>query len=247
MIEMGPEGRELTAAGQVVARVRPRSLAEDGRVTVSGRFPWRERKRRIRRGRAARRRNCSRRPDESVCLPREPSIRCSPLEVSHSQGAADGGDRRVRSRGRRTLVLESLVPGAGGRHPRRKTLPEHVRSVEAEGIRAGEADRRRPHRHQRALHRGHLCQRPRRAAEGLCQNGGRRRRLGYKAGDFSYNTGKLRCPVCDGTGIISLDVQFLPDVEIPCPECRGCRYSREAQLVRSTGRRIPCRTGWTWT
>ena len=55
--------------------------------------------------------------------------------------------------------------------------------------------------------------------------------LGYKAGDFSYNTGKLRCPVCDGTGQISLDVQFLPDVEIPCPECGGSRYSKMAGQV----------------
>ncbi len=51
--------------------------------------------------------------------------------------------------------------------------------------------------------------------------------MGYKAGDFSYNTGKLRCPVCDGTGQVSLDVQFLPDVDIPCPECRGSRYAKE--------------------
>ena len=50
----------------------------------------------------------------------------------------------------------------------------------------------------------------------------------WKAGDFSYNTGKLRCPTCDGTGQISLDVQFLPDVDIPCPDCRGSRYSKEA-------------------
>ena len=55
---------------------------------------------------------------------------------------------------------------------------------------------------------------------------------GYKAGDFSYNTGVLRCPVCDGTGTISLDVQFLPDVEIPCPDCRGSRYSKDAFLIR---------------
>ena len=58
------------------------------------------------------------------------------------------------------------------------------------------------------------------------------KRLGYKAGDFSYNTGKLRCPMCDGTGEISLDVQFLPDVDIPCPQCRGSRYSRDAEAVR---------------
>lgn len=60
--------------------------------------------------------------------------------------------------------------------------------------------------------------------------------LGYKAGDFSYNTGKLRCPTCDGTGSISLDVQFLPDVEIPCPDCRGSRYRREAEQVKRTNK-----------
>ena len=70
---------------------------------------------------------------------------------------------------------------------------------------------------------------------------------GYKAGDFSYNTGKLRCPVCDGTGVISLDVQFLPDVEIPCPDCRGSRYAREAGAVKlpttANGRSLlPCRS-----
>ena len=55
---------------------------------------------------------------------------------------------------------------------------------------------------------------------------------GYKAGDFSYNTGKLRCPTCDGTGSISLDVQFLPDVEVPCPDCHGSRYNRDAGNIK---------------
>ncbi|MBP5585424.1 MAG: excinuclease ABC subunit UvrA [Lentisphaeria bacterium] len=59
---------------------------------------------------------------------------------------------------------------------------------------------------------------------------------GFKAGDFSYNTGKLRCPVCDGTGEINLDVQFLPDVDIPCPSCRGSRYGKEAGAVRLAGK-----------
>ena len=62
------------------------------------------------------------------------------------------------------------------------------------------------------------------------------KRLGCKAGDFSYNTGSLRCPVCDGTGTISLDVQFLPDVDIPCPECRGSRYGKQAKLIRYTNK-----------
>jgi len=67
------------------------------------------------------------------------------------------------------------------------------------------------------------------------------RENGIKAGDFSYNTGKLRCPVCDGTGSISLDVQFLPDVDIPCPECRGSRYAKEAYdiyRIRKDGKKI---------
>ena len=62
------------------------------------------------------------------------------------------------------------------------------------------------------------------------------RRLGHGAGDFSYNTGKLRCPMCDGTGVISLDVQFLPDVDIPCPECGGSRYSKEAHNIKYSGK-----------
>ena len=57
----------------------------------------------------------------------------------------------------------------------------------------------------------------------------------YKAGDFSYNTGKLRCSVCDGTGVINLDVQFLPDVEIPCPECGGSRYSKIVENIKYKG------------
>ena len=57
---------------------------------------------------------------------------------------------------------------------------------------------------------------------------------GYKAGDFSYNTGKLRCPTCDGTGTISLDVQFLPDVDIPCPDCKGSRYRKDAYRIKRT-------------
>ena len=62
------------------------------------------------------------------------------------------------------------------------------------------------------------------------------KKYGYKAGDFSYNTGSLRCSVCDGTGQISLDVQFLPDVDIPCPECRGSRYDKRAKKIFYTNK-----------
>ena len=68
------------------------------------------------------------------------------------------------------------------------------------------------------------------------------KKLGYKAGDFSYNTGKLRCPGCDGTGTISLDVQFLPDVEIPCPDCHGSRYAAAAGAIHLANRRGELRT-----
>ena len=78
------------------------------------------------------------------------------------------------------------------------------------------------------------------------------KRLGFKAGDFSYNTGRLRCPTCDGTGVISLDVQFLPDVEIPCPDCRGSRYCQgglPCGLSRQQERRRlhRCPSSWPWT
>ena len=72
---------------------------------------------------------------------------------------------------------------------------------------------------------------------------------GYKAGAFSYITGALRCPTCDGTGSISLDVQFLPDVEIVCPACRGSRYADAASHIPSRGQGrgacLRCRSSWT--
>ena len=66
----------------------------------------------------------------------------------------------------------------------------------------------------------------------VCAKAPDAKRTGYKDGDFSYNAGRLRCPACDGTGVISLDVQFLPDVNIPWPECRGSRYAKEATMIQ---------------
>ena len=138
----------------------------------------------------------------------------------------------VSGSGKTTLILESLVPAlaaqtSGGR------LPAHVRRLDCDGIqqvklidatpiginvRSTVATYANVHDELRKI----FARTP------------DAKRLGYKAGDFSYNTGKLRCPMCDGTGEISLDVQFLPDVDIPCPQCRGSRYSREADAVRHT-------------
>ena len=136
----------------------------------------------------------------------------------------------VSGSGKTTLILESLIPGleaaiAGGK------LPEHVTAVDAGGIkqvklidatpiginvRSTVATYANVHDELRKIY----AKTP------------DAKKCGCKAGDFSYNTGKLRCPACDGTGVISLDVQFLPDVEIPCPDCRGSRYSKEAAGIK---------------
>ena len=132
----------------------------------------------------------------------------------------------VSGSGKTTMVLESLVPGLAALTAGEK-LPEHVAEMEAEGIRHVKLIDASPiginvrstvatyanvHDELRKLY---------------ARTAGAKKR-GYRAGDFSYNTGSLRCPVCDGTGSVSLDVQFLPDVDIPCPECRGSRYAKAA-------------------
>ena len=135
----------------------------------------------------------------------------------------------VSGSGKTTLVLESLVPALEAAIQGAK-LPEYVRFVEAAGIgqvklidatpiginvRSTVATYANVHDELRKI---------------FARTAGAKAH-GYKAGDFSYNTGKLRCPVCDGTGSVSLDVQFLPDVDIPCPECCGSRYSKDASLA----------------
>ena len=136
----------------------------------------------------------------------------------------------VSGSGKTTLILESLVPALQAK-VNGTALPAHVKSVEAEeiaqvklidatpigiNVRSTVATYANVHDELRKLF-------------AKTQDA---KDHGYKAGDFSYNTGKLRCPTCDGTGVISLDVQFLPDVEVPCPDCGGSRYSREAAAVK---------------
>lgn len=141
----------------------------------------------------------------------------------------------VSGSGKTTLILESLVPGIEAAIAK-TPLPSHVLSVDPAGIsqiklidatpiginvRSTAATYANVHDELRKVF----------AKTAAAKN------MGYKAGDFSYNTGKLRCPVCDGTGQVSLDVQFLPDVDIPCPECRGSRYSKEASLIKYTNKK----------
>ena len=138
----------------------------------------------------------------------------------------------VSGSGKTTLALESLIPAleaATSGAP----LPEHVRAVEASGIERVKLIDATPIginvRSTVATYAGVHDE-----LRKIYARSPDAKAAGYKAGDFSYNTGNLRCPVCDGTGVIDLDVQFLPDVEIPCPECRGSRYAREADRVRHT-------------
>ena len=136
----------------------------------------------------------------------------------------------VSGSGKTTLVLEALVSALEADIEGRP-LPMHVRDVSAPGI-----------HHVRLIDATPIGANVRstvatyadvhdelRKAWARTQDAKER---GLKAGDFSYNTGSLRCASCDGTGVVSLDVQFLPDVDIPCPECHGSRYAKEAALIR---------------
>ena len=152
-----------------------------------------------------------------------------PLEADFPQGRLTVVTG-VSGSGKTTLVLESLIPGLRARIDG-APLPVHVREVEAPGIRQVKLIDATPIginvRSTVATYAGvhdELRKAYARTPDAKA--------LGYKAGDFSYNTGRLRCPTCDGTGQISLDVQFLPDVTITCPDCRGSRYARSASLVR---------------
>ena len=140
----------------------------------------------------------------------------------------------VSGSGKTTLILESLIPALEALTAGR-ALPDHVKAVTAEGIahvklidatpiginiRSTVATYANVHDELRKIYARTQDAKDR----------------GRKASAFSYNTGELRCPVCDGTGSVSLDVQFLPDVDIPCPECRGSRYAKEAWQIRHVNR-----------
>ena len=155
-----------------------------------------------------------------------------PLEVNIPKGKLTVVTG-VSGSGKTTMVLESLVPALDAIINDKKP-PEHISNIEAEGIkfvklidatpiginvRSTVATYANIHDELRKVY----AKNP------------KAKELGYKAGDFSYNTGKLRCPVCDGTGEINLDVQFLPDVDIPCPECNGSRYAKAVDNIKYNG------------
>ena len=136
----------------------------------------------------------------------------------------------VSGSGKTTLILESLVPGLTAATSGQK-LPEHVLNVQADGIRTVKLIDAMPigiNVRSTVATYANVHDELRK----IFARTEDAKTLGFKAGDFSYNTGKLRCPTCDGTGVINLDVQFLPDVEIPCPDCRGSRYGKDAAKVK---------------
>lgn len=152
-----------------------------------------------------------------------------PLEVDLPKGRLIS-ITGVSGSGKTTLILESLIPALEA-NIRAEHLPSHVKEISSSGldsvklidstpiginIRSTVATYAEIHDDLRKL----FSKTP------------DSKRLKYNAGDFSYNTGKLRCPVCDGTGSISLDVQFLPDVNIVCPDCHGSRYSKDAHSIK---------------
>ena len=156
-----------------------------------------------------------------------------PLEVDIPKGRLSVVTG-VSGSGKTTMVLESLVPALEALLNGEK-MPSHIRHVDAPGI-----------SHVKLIDATPIGINVRstvatyadihdelRKVFARCADA---RRHGFKAGDFSYNTGSLRCPVCDGTGSVSLDVQFLPDVDIPCPDCRGSRYSKTASGILYTNK-----------
>lgn len=143
----------------------------------------------------------------------------------------------VSGSGKTTLILECLIPALEAK-TKGTTLPKHILNINAEGInqvklidaapiginvRSTVATYANVHDELRKIF----------AKTEMAKE------LGYKAGDFSYNTGDLRCKECDGTGVVNLDVQFLPDVEIQCPKCGGSRYSKESEKVKYEGYSLP--------
>lgn len=136
----------------------------------------------------------------------------------------------VSGSGKTTLILESLVPGLTAATSGQKQ-PEHVLNVQADGIRSVKLIDATPigiNVRSTVATYANVHDELRK----IFARTEDAKTLGFKAGDFSYNTGKLRCPTCDGTGVINLDVQFLPDVEIPCLDCRGSRYGKDAAKVK---------------
>ena len=158
----------------------------------------------------------------------------------------------VSGSGKTTLILESLIPALRA-NTEGAALPAHIKVIDAPGIRRINLIDATPIginvRSTVATYSGVLDD-LRRLYAALPEAGEK----DYRLNDFSYNTGSLRCPGCDGTGQITMDVQFLPDVDIVCPDCGGSRYGSAAEEIRyrprkaaagEPGRSLPTLMGLT--
>lgn len=184
---------------------------------------------------AAKRRSCAQKQelfaDGTIHLATASIHTVKPLEIDIPKGRLTVVTG-VSGSGKTTMVLESLVPALAAAIDG-KELPEHIRTIDAVGIEHVKLIDATPIginvRSTVATYAGiHDDLRK------LYANLPEAKAHEYKAGAFSYNTGSLRCPGCDGTGVVNLDVQFLPDVDIPCPDCRGSRYAKAAYDIRLT-------------
>ena len=160
------------------------------------------------------------------------SLSTAPLHTVHAIDLALPKGRLtavtgVSGSGKTTLILESLIPALQAQI-NGLPLPSHVKALRAEGIHRVNVIDAAPIgtniRSTVATYSGVLDELRRLYAAVPASKA-----AGKKAGDFSYNTGSLRCPTCDGTGQITMDLQFLPDVAVTCPDCGGSRYGKEAE------------------
>lgn len=224
LVEMGPEagagGGHVIAQG-TIAEIEANSASQIGPF-LAGKA-------------AAKRKSCAQKQelfaDGTIHLATAAIHTVKPLEIDIPKGRLTVVTG-VSGSGKTTMVLESLVPALSA-EIEGKTLPEHIRNVAAEGI-----------QHVKLIDATPIGINVRSTVATYAGIHDELRKLyaklpaakerGFKAGDFSYNTGSLRCQGCDGTGVVSLDVQFLPDVDIPCPDCRGSRYAKASYDIRLT-------------
>ena len=221
LIEMGPEAG--AGGGRVIAEGSIEAIKQNKNSQIG---PFLAGRQGISRPQAAQSELFA---QDTICMETEAIHTVKPLKVRIPKGRLTVVTG-VSGSGKTTMVLESLVPALAAQTKGEK-LPPHVKALSAPGITQAKLIDATPIgvnvRSTVATYAGVHDE-----LRKIFARTPDAKALGYKAGDFSYNTGRLRCPTCDGTGVISLDVQFLPDVEIPCPDCRGSRYSRDAARVK---------------
>ena len=235
VIEMGPGAGE--SGGNVLAQGTVEDVAKTPGSLIGGFFAGREKV--VVRSRAGAEEMFGAGHIRMSTAPLH-TVRALNLDIPKGRLVAVTG---VSGSGKTTLVLESLIPALRAQSDR-LPMPSHVRAIDAPGIRRVNLIDSTPIgvnvRSTVATYSGVLDD-----LRKLYASTPEARKNGRKVSDFSYNTGSLRCSGCDGTGQITMDVQFLPDVEIVCPDCGGSRYCKEAEKFLSHGVSLPEVMGMT--